>query len=432
MQKFKITRLAAYFAVALGVAACGADGDDGSDNGTDGGNTSGDQILDETQDQLSGILSGLGNQLLVIDNSSPLKVGAFVKCLDPTLNQLLDGPDGLLTGLLQTVNGGVTGGVNNVSSALNPELLQDGIVDLAGGLQSLTETLPRALLALANQGSCTGSSAPGGSNPLAMLTLLAGQSNGPLKPLMDALLAAGVPANGGGDGPTGTPLDILLGPLTDLAAGGSGSSIGNLADVVNLLGGGVQTLGGALTQNLSAQTQAVPVVGGVVELLGDALTNVGAVLTDLDNGTTTNQQLLGTVNSLLSDLLLTLAVIPGSSTLVTPLQGAINQATGGLNAITTPLTQLLATITALPGGGTAGGNLPTGSIPVLGDLLDSLLGGLTGLGGLSGGLTGGTTGGTSGGSTGGSTTPDPLEVLESIPVIGPILGGLLGGLGGLI
>ncbi|MFX5839524.1 hypothetical protein ABTE60_19645, partial [Acinetobacter baumannii] len=103
---------------------------------------------DETQAQLSGILTGLGSQLSVIDKNSPLKLGAFVTCLDPTVNQLVDGPDGLLTSLLGVLNTGVNGGINNGASALNPELIQTGILDLAGGLQSLTVTLPQALLAL--------------------------------------------------------------------------------------------------------------------------------------------------------------------------------------------------------------------------------------------------------------------------------------------
>ena len=125
MKKIKITRLAAYVAVAIGLAACGSDG--GSGSGGDGGSTTSPQILDETQTQLSGILTGLGNQLSVIDKNSPLKLGAFVTCLDPTVNQLVDGPDGLLTSLLGVLNTGVNGGINNGASALNPELIQTGI-----------------------------------------------------------------------------------------------------------------------------------------------------------------------------------------------------------------------------------------------------------------------------------------------------------------
>ncbi len=422
MQKFKMTRLAAYCTVALGLAACGASGSSSGSSGTGGTGGSGSgsgsaDILDATQGQLSGVLTGLGNQLSVVDSNSPLKVGAFVKCLDPAVNQLLDGPDGLLTDVLQTINTGVSGGLNSGATALDPAAIQGGVADLAGGLQSLTVTLPRALLVLAGQGSCSSTSPPGGSNPLAFLTSLANQSNSPLQPLFNALIAAGVPGNGGGTGPTGTPLDVILGPLTQLAGGsGTPGNITDLASVVNVLGTGVQTLGGALTQNLGSQTQAVPVVGGVVNLLGDAITDVGAVLTDLDNGTTTNQQLLGTVNDLLTNLTTTLAVIPGSSTLVTPVQGGINQVTSGLNSITAPLSQLLDTVTSLPGtSGTSGGTLPTGDIPVLGGLLDNLLDPVVS------GVTGGSTGGTGG-------TTSPTDTLNNIPVIGPILGGLLGGL----
>lgn len=424
MKKIKITRLAAYVAVAIGLAACGSDG--GSGRSGDDGSTTSPQILDETQAQLSGILTGLGNQLSVIDKNSPLKLGAFVTCLDPTVNQLVDGPDGLLTSLLGVLNTGVNGGINNGASALNPELIQTGILDLAGGLQSLTVTLPQALLALVGQGTCTGSSTPGGKDPLKFLTDLAnkGGSNNPLKPLFDALLAAGAPSNGGGSGPTGTPLDVLLGPLTQLASGGGNlGDIQNLADVVNILGGGVQQLGVALTGTLASQTEAIPVIGGLTELLSDALTDVGKVLTDLDDGATTNQELLTTINNLLTNLTATLAIIPGSSALTTPLNSAITQLTGALSAITTPLTDLLAKLLGLPGSaGSSGGTLPTSQIPVLGGLLDALLGPLLSLGGDAGAG--------SGSGSGSGSSESPLDALNNIPVIGPILGGLLGGLFG--
>ena len=91
--------------------------------------------------------------------------------------------------------------------------------------------------------------------------------------------------------------------------------------------------------------------------------------------------------------------------------------------ITTPLTDLLAKLLGLPGSaGSSGGTLPTSQIPVLGGLLDALLGPLLSLGGDAGAG--------SGSGSGSGSSESPLDALNNIPVIGPILGGLLGGLFG--
>lgn len=405
LKRNTLPRLAACAALASVLAACSSsDGGSGSTGGTGGTGAASTtpNILDPSQTQVSGILTGLGNQLSVIDNSgSPLKVGAFVKCLDPTLNQLLDGPDGLLTNLLKTVNGGLATGPGALSSVLTPATLQGGAGDLAIALQSLTTNLPNALLTLVGQGTCAGGTT-GGSNPLAYLQSLAtqGGANNPLAPLLNALTSAGVPSNGGGTGPTNTPLDVILGPLSKLAGGaGAPTDAATLATVINQLASGLITLNNAVITNIPNQAQNAPVVGDALSLVTDALGNIGVVLTDLNNAGTTNAQLLGTLNSLAKDLAATLAVIPGSSTVAAPL---LSQVTGGvttLSAVTTPLTSLLATVASIPLGTSSGSTL-----------LSSLTSTLN---------TSGTTSTTTATGTSGSTT------LSTIPIIGPIL-GLLG------
>lgn len=439
MNLSKHSKLAAAIVLALSLAACGSDGDTTSSNGsgatgttggttttggtggtgttggTGGAGTPQASILDRTQTQLGNVVNGLGAQLAPVDANSPLKVSAFVRCLNPTVNQLLDGPDALLTNLLSTLEGGVGAGINNATSAFNPALLQQGVVGLAGGVQSLTTTLPQALLALAGQGNCAGTTMPGGADPLQALTDLAGAQGNPLAPLLTALTNAGVPSNGGVvSGPTGTPLDVLLAPLTNLAGGaGAPTDVTDLASVVNQVAAGVNTLNGALFQSLVGQTQAIPVVGGLTELLADALGDVALVLTDLNNPVTTNQELLSTVNNLLTNVTATLAVLPGSSTAVAPIQSAIGSLTNGLNTITAPVTQLLGMIAALPGGSTApGATLPTTWIPVLGGLMSPITSTVTP-------------------PTTGSVTPTTTTTaLNNIPLIGPLLGGLLGGIFG--
>jgi len=392
-------RLAATAALAALVAACSSSGGSGGSNGTGStGGTSSPNILDPTQTQLSGVLTGLGNQLTVIDNSgSPLKVGAFVKCLDPVANQLLDGPDGLLTNLLKTVNAGLTTGPGALSSALTPATLQGGAADLATGLQSLTTTLPNALLTLVNQGSCSGTGSA--SNPLATLQGLAtlGGTNNPLAPLQNALISAGVPANGGGAGPTNTPLDVILAPLSKLAGGaGAPTTAATLATVINQLASGVVTLNNALSSNIPNQVQNAPVVGGALTLVTDALANVGLVLTDLNNPATTNTQLLGTVNTLLKDVASTLAVIPGSSTVAAPLLTQTTTAVSTLSAVTSPLTSLLATVASIP----LGSSSSSTSLTSLTSLLTPASG---------------TTSTTTASGSSATTT------LTSVPIIGPIL-----------
>ncbi|MES2720020.1 MAG: hypothetical protein V4624_03925 [Pseudomonadota bacterium] len=419
MHNFKLTRLAAYLALAAGLAACNADGT-GSNTNTNGGGGSGtgsQLILDEAQNNLSNLIGGLGDTIGTDNN-----LGAFISCLDPTVNDLVDGPDALLTNLL--------GSINTTLGTQDPAALQTALTSsgdsLADGLMSLTVNLPNALLALAdpaaasNCGTTSGGGTGGGTGtPLdTLIALFAGGNNPfagtPLEALGE-LGGAGTP----GGGPTGTPLDAILGPLTAIAGGD------NSGQVVDQLGQGVTLLGTTLTENIPDQVITAPVVGGIVTLLADTLTDLGVVLNEVEQPTTADQ-LEGTLNSLLSNLTGTLVGLDPSGQLSTTagpqIQAGIDQVTGSLgDALLTPLvgsgglvptlvtaleplTCALSLVGSCTGTGTGTGG--TSDIPLLGDLL-------------AGGLpTGGTTSPTAGtpldGAISGALASTPLAPLGGL------------------
>lgn len=453
MNTLKLTRLAAGCALALGLAACGADGNNntntttaggGGSNG--GGSTPPRLILDDTQTQLTGTLTGLGN---AIGTDNP--VGALVFCLEPTVNDLVDGPDALLTNLLGSLN--TTLGTQD-PAALQAALLASGD-SLATALQSLTVNLPNALMALAdpaaaaNCGSQAGTGGNGGATgptgtPLdALLGLFSGGNNPFAGTPLEALGTLG--GNGSNvptGGPTGTPLDAILAPLLAIQNGGANG------EIVDQLGMGVQMLGSTLTANLPDQVVTAPVVGGVLTLLGDTLNDLGGVLNQIEQPST-SAELESTLNNLLSNLTGTLVGLDPTGQLASTagpqIQAGIDQLTDSLGAILDPvagngglLPTLLNPLSALTcplqltGDCTAGGTggvpaipgLPTGGanplagIPLLGDLLAGGLptggaGGLPALPGLP------TTGGTGTGPLSGALAATPLAPL----------GGLLGLLG---
>lgn len=412
MHNFKLTRLAAYLALAAGLAACNADGT-GSNTNTNGGGGSGTGsklILDEAQNNLSNLIGGLGDTIGTDNN-----LGAFISCLDPTVNDLVDGPDALLTNLL--------GSINTTLGTQDPAALQTALTasgdSLADGLMSLTVNLPNALLALAdpaaasNCGTTSGGGTGGGTGtPLdTLIALFAGGNNPfagtPLEALGE-LGGAGTP----GGGPTGTPLDAILGPLTAIAGGD------NSGQVVDQLGQGVTLLGTTLTENIPDQVITAPVVGGIVTLLADTLTDLGVVLNEVEQPTTADQ-LEGTLNSLLSNLTGTLVGLDPSGQLSTTagpqIQAGIDQVTGSLgDALLTPLVgsgglvptlvtalEPLTCALSLVGSCTGTGTGGTSDIPLLGDLL-------------AGGLpTGGTTGSTDG-VISGTLSDTPLAPLGGL------------------
>lgn len=336
MKKLKMTRLAAYFAVALGVAACGADGGTGGSGGGGGGGTSGSTILNPTQDIVSDLLTNLGGAL----GDTPL--GPFIQCLDPTLNELLDGPDGLLTSLLS--------GIAGADPAKLQAALTSGATDLATAIQSLTVNLPNALLALAGEASCeqytpgTGGTGGGGSGggsgptgtPLDQLIALLQGGTGegspldgtPLQALIDALQGAG---GGSSDGPTGTPLDIILGPLLGLAQGGTGGGLPSIpglpdgasqSELLDLLGQGLSQVGTALADATGDATADIPVIGPLFATLSTTVTDLGTVVDAIESGAT-SAQLEGTLTHLLQNVN---GLLTGPSGLIGALAGAAGQA----------------------------------------------------------------------------------------------------------
>lgn len=426
MHTIKLTRLAAYIALAAGLAACNADGNGSNTNGGGNGNGNGSAlILDEAQTNLSGLLTGLGNTIGTDNN-----LGAFVVCLDPTVNDLADGPDALLTNLL--------GSINTALGTQDPAALQEALTasgdSLAAGLTSLTVNLPNALMALADPAAVsncgadtgTGGGSGGGTGggtgtPLDTLIAMFGGGNNPFAGTpLEALGTLGGPGTPSG-GPTGTPLDAILGPLTAIAGGD------NSGQIVDQLGQGVSLLGTTLKANIPDQVVTAPVVGGVVTLLADTLNDLGIVLDELEQPTTADQLEL-TLNNLLSNLTGTLVGLDPSGQLSTAagpqIQAGIDQLTGSLGdallqplagsggvvptlvTALEPLTCALSLVGACTGTGTGTGG--ASSVPLLGDLL-------------AGGLP-------SGGTGGSPTSGTPLDGAIS----GALAGTPLAPLGGLL
>lgn len=274
--------------LAVTVAACSASGD-GNGSGSSSQSAGSASILDQTQTQASNTITGLSTQFA----GTPLQ--GFVQCLDPTVNQLLDGPDSLLTHLLKSVN--TTLGTQDPAALA--AALQAGSGALATSIQSLTVNLPKALLALAGQSSCqqyngsTNSGSGGGtsSSPLDQLTSLiesGGATGTPLDSLIQTLQAQG--GSSGGTGPTGTPLDVILGPLTGLASG-----TGNNAQLLDLLGIGLTQVGTAISQ----QDPKAPVISPVITLLSQTVTDLGNTLNQLESAQTATD-----VQTTLADLLM--------------------------------------------------------------------------------------------------------------------------------
>jgi len=360
MQKFKMTRLAAVLAVAVGLSACGADGSSSGGSsgspGSSGGSGGSANILDETQTQASNTITGLAGALA----GTPL--GGFVQCLDPAVNQLLDGPDSLLTNLLK----GLNAGLGTQDPAQLADALSAGGGDLAASLQSLTTTLPNALMALAGSttcsqyGSTSGSSSGSGSSigtgptgtPLDQLIALiqgGGATGTPLDALISALPTGGS-SGGGTTGPTGTPLDAVLGPLLALQNGG-----GDQAQIVDLLGIALTDLG----TTIATQNPDVPVVGELVNLLATTVSDLGTVLNQLEQPTTaadlerTLNNLLTNVNNTLTapnGLLGTLAANDPTGQFQAPLAGANTQINDAITTVTTQLGSALLQPVAGTGG----------------------------------------------------------------------------------
>ena len=138
--------------VIAGLAGCNATQTASRDSSQPNNETPAANILDPVQTQADGILTQLSTQFA----GTPL--ANFTTCLSPTVNQLLDGPDGLLT---EVVNG-LQSGLSTQNPAVLQPALTSGVTDLTTGLQTLTTNLPAALAAL-NGGTACPTYTPGGS-----------------------------------------------------------------------------------------------------------------------------------------------------------------------------------------------------------------------------------------------------------------------------
>lgn len=297
MKFSTLTKTLLPLSLAAAVAACSSSSGGNSGSASTNGGSGSANILDQTQGQASNTITGLADQL----KGTPLQ--GFVQCLDPTVNQLLDGPDSLLTNLLRGVNTGL--GTQDPAAAA--AALQAGSTDLATAIQSLTVNLPKALMALAGQGTCaqyTGPSTGGTSGgtggaglpttgtPLDQLIALVnngGATGTPLDGLIKTLQSQAGGTGGSTSGPTGTPLDALLGPLQGLAGG-----TGNNAQLLDQLGIALGQVGTAIGQ----QDPKAPVVTPVVQLLASTVSDLGSTLNQLES-TQTATDLQNTLNDLL-------------------------------------------------------------------------------------------------------------------------------------
>ena len=138
--------------VMAGLAGCNATQTSSRDSSQPNNEAPAANILDPLQTQADGILTQLSTQFA----GTPL--ANFTTCLSPTVNQLLDGPDGLLT----EVVGGLQSGLSNQDPSVLQPALTNGVTDLTTGLQTLTTNLPAALMAL-NGGSACPAYMPGDS-----------------------------------------------------------------------------------------------------------------------------------------------------------------------------------------------------------------------------------------------------------------------------
>jgi len=155
-----IFRAASASLVIVALSGCNATQTAGTDSSSNSGNTSAN-LLDPVQTEANGVLTQLATQFA----GTPL--ATFTGCLSPTVNQLLDGPDGLLT----TVINGLQTGLTTQNPAVLQPALTSGVSDLTAGLQTLTTNLPAALAALNGGAACapytgeSSSTAPSPSTP---------------------------------------------------------------------------------------------------------------------------------------------------------------------------------------------------------------------------------------------------------------------------
>lgn len=351
-----------FAAITLGIilAGCGSDGDSinsgtGTDGGGGGGTDNGNNvvsslILEDTRSQLSGVLLGLGQNIQASTPSNiPLDIGGFVIALDPTLNQLVNGPDAALSGLLS--------GIKTIINNPSPEgfttaagQIQTGLSAVPPAVASLAQNLPCALGILAGQRATVCND----NSPAEQLQSFIALFNGSGNPFAGTPLA-GLGSDNGGVGPTGTPIDSLLTPL--LTVLGTPNADPNLAipgtalnsELVDQLGQGLAFVGDAIVDgyNQIPGSNQIPVAGQLVFTIGNTLADLGIVLNQLENspgaeiGQTIQGVLLNVSNLLTAPggILGALAAASGQPQLVSAVMMGNTQLNLGVLTLGSALTQ---------------------------------------------------------------------------------------------
>lgn len=349
----KLSRLALGLVIALGVTACGSDGGTtASSGGNSGTNNGGAMVLAPVQSTLSNVLTGVGAAITsVTPTGTPLDIGGFVAALAPTLNDLINGPDATLTGLLNGIQTILNNPTSPTSVTTAASQIQAGITALAPAITSLAQNLPCALGTLVRQQAivCTGTSpATQLQNLIALFSSGANPFAGTPLAALGTLGGTGTPSGG----PTGTPLDVLLKPLVSaLGVPGGASPLPVNGALVDQIGTGLATVG---TQIISAYSTIpnsgkIPVAGQLVATLGYTLADLGTTLQTLQTGTAVNVgstvgNALINLNNLLTaptGLLGALAAASGQSSLITTVATGNTQVNTGIAQLITALNATL-------------------------------------------------------------------------------------------
>ena len=326
-------------------------------------------LLDPNSGALSALTGALEN--LTSSDSGALGavtdlVNALVNTNDQALEPLISGLNGILSGLTGGLTSGLTGASASTGDAGLISVVQDTVGNLLGGT------------ALEGVGD--------------LVNALVDPTTGALAPLTGALDSL-TAAQTGALGPVTNLVDTLVDPQT--------GALDPLLDTVNHLLAGLTGGSGSPTDALSDIPVVGDLLGGLLGGLGSSSGSTAASggLIDVVQGTVGNL-LDGTPLQVVADLV---------DTLVDPQTGALSALTGQLNNVSTA---------DAPLGAVTG--LVDGLVGAQNGALDPVLDTVNGV--LSNDLQ----------SFNLSATPAVLNtVLPNIPVVGDLLGGLLGGLGGL-
>lgn len=269
-----LTRLAAGCAMALGLAACGADHSNGINTNT---NTSGQNTASQfcAQLQTSGAITSVQNALCDLTNNTP--VGPLNDMLDNLI-----GTSGTLGGLTSALEAliGPDGNLSAVNDLLTTLL---GSNNTDGSLTPLIIGLNTVLQAL-----------NAGGDPAAIAEALS------------AIGAGNGNTDGGTSGPTGTPLDAILtlggeaNPLATLLAALPSEGSGNSAGGSNT--GLITSVQGLIT-GITSQTQLAAVAALVDELLSPQSGTLSGLTSALEALTAVNGGPLGPLTEVVNGLI---------------------------------------------------------------------------------------------------------------------------------